>query len=127
MDATRAGGLLAWQYRNYPRAHRDRRNLALHAVTAPLFVAGTCALGLAPLVDPWLLAFAAPALSLPLLAQGRGHRLEEHRPAPFQGPADFVVRLFVEQWITFPRYVLSGGFGAAWRTAGASGSPPVHA
>ena len=26
-------------------------------------------------------------------------------------------RFFVEQWITFPRYVLSGGFSRAWREA----------
>jgi hypothetical protein len=118
MSPSREGGLLAWQLRNYPAGHRDRRNLALHAATAPLFVAGTCALVLTPLAGPWLLAFAVPALLLPLLAQGRGHRLEASRPSPFLGPGDFAARLFVEQWVTFPRYVLSGGFARAWREGG---------
>ncbi len=115
MDPSREGGLLAWQFRNYPNGHRDRRNLAVHAATAPFFVAGTCALVLAPFTSSWLLAFAVPAVALPLFLQGRGHRLEANRPAPFHGPGDFVVRLFVEQWVTFPRYVLSGGFSRAWR------------
>jgi hypothetical protein len=118
MAPSREGGLLAWQFRNYPSGHRDRRNLALHAATAPLFVAGTCAVVLAPFASPWLLAFAAPAIVVPLIAQGRGHRLESSAPLPFLGPADFAMRLFVEQWITFPRYVLSGGFANAWRAAG---------
>ena len=26
-------------------------------------------------------------------------------------------RILAEQWITFPRYVLSGGFARAWRSA----------
>ncbi len=119
MDPSRDGGLLAWQYRNYPSAHRDRRNLAVHAATAPLFVAGTCAVLLAPFTHPWLLAFAVPALALPLALQGRGHRLEASPPSPFLGPGDFVARLFVEQWVTFPRFVLGGGFAAAWRASGA--------
>lgn len=125
MDPTREGGLLAWQYHHYPEGHRDRRNLAIHAVTAPLFVAGTCALVLAFLASAWLLAFALPALVLPLALQGRGHRLEASRPIPFRGAGDAAARLFVEQWVTFPRFVLGGGFGRAWRAARPHGSAPV--
>jgi hypothetical protein len=29
---------------------------------------------------------------------------------PFDGAADFVSRFVVEQWVTFPRFVLSGGW-----------------
>ncbi len=122
MDPSREGGLLAWQFENYPKGHRNRRNLALHAATAPLFIAGTCAVVLAPFASTWFLAFAVPAVVLPLVVQGRGHRLEANPPSPFQGPGDFAARLFVEQWVTFPRYVSSGGFARAWREAGA-GSP----
>jgi hypothetical protein len=119
MDPSREGGLLAWQFRNYSKGHCNRRNLALHAATAPLFVAGTCAVALAPFTSIWLLVFAVPAMALPLVVQGRGHRLEANPPSPFLGPGDFAARLFVEQWVTFPRYVLSGGFARAWREAGA--------
>ena len=117
MDTTREGGLLAWQLRGYPDAHADRRNLAIHALTAPLFLAGTAAILLAPFFGRWLFAAGLPAVFIPVAAQGRGHRLEARPPVPFRGPADVAVRLFVEQWVTFPRFVLGGGFARAWRAA----------
>jgi len=40
----------------------------------------------------------------------RGHRGEREAPVPFDGAADFVSRFVVEQWVTFPRFVLSGGW-----------------
>jgi hypothetical protein len=117
MDTTREGGLLAWQLRGYPRAHADRRNLAVHALTVPVFMAGTGAILLAPFLGTWLVAVGLPAMLIPVAAQGRGHRLEADPPAPFHGPSDLAARLFVEQWITFPRFVLGGGFARAWRAA----------
>ena len=41
--------------------------------------------------------------------------LEKNPPVPFAGPLDVVARIFGEQWLSFPRYVLSGGFAKAWR------------
>jgi len=120
-ESTREGGLLAWQLRGYPKTHSHRRNLLVHATTAPLFLAGTVALVLSPLAGAWLLALAFPAMVLPLVLQGRGHRLERNLPAAFRGPADFAIRLFVEQWVTFPRFVLTGGFARNWRA-----SAPPH-
>jgi hypothetical protein len=125
MDATREGGLLAWQLREYPKGHRDRRNLLVHAVTVPMFMAGTCALLVAPFSGTWLLAIAVPAMILPVALQGRTHRLEATAPVPFRGPLDIVARLFFEQWVTFPRFVLGGGFARNWRaSAGQGGRRP---
>jgi hypothetical protein len=45
-----------------------------------------------------------------LVAQGRGHRLEREAPEPFKGAGDFVSRFIAEQWVTFPRFVLSGAW-----------------
>jgi len=53
-----------------------------------------------------------------LVAQGRGHRFEPETPTPFDGPVDFVSRLFAEQWVTFPRFVLSGGGSRNLKDAG---------
>ena len=114
---TREGGLLRWQWSLYPGAHRDRRNLALHALTAPLFLLGTCALLSSPFLGWRAAAAGAVAMIVALVAQGRGHKLEATTPAPFLGPLDVVRRFFVEQWITFPRYVVTGEFAAAWREA----------
>jgi len=125
MDATRDGGLLAWQLREYPKSHRDRRNLLVHAVTVPLFMAGSCALALAVFSGTWLLVVALPGMLLPIALQGRTHRLEAVAPIPFRGPVDVAARLFVEQWITFPRFVLSGGFVRNWRASAAPGPEAV--
>ncbi len=51
--------------------------------------------------------------------QGVGHRHEPVPPEPFRGPLDAVARILCEQWVTFPRFVLSGGWFRAWRREGA--------
>ncbi|MBF5041639.1 terminase [Aggregicoccus sp. 17bor-14] len=113
----REGNLLSWQWSLYPEAHRTRRNLVLHALTAPLFIAGTSALALSPFLGVGAAAGGLLGVVGAAAAQGRGHAGEPARPAPFRGPGDVVARLFVEQWVTFPRFVLSGGFARAWREA----------
>jgi hypothetical protein len=110
--------LLAWQYRVYPEGHRDRVNLLLHLITAPLFCVAMIgfvifAVWRAPLASiGWaLVAFAV------LVLQARGHAREATPPHPIKGPGDLIARFFAEQFITFPRYVLGGGWLAAWRAA----------
>jgi len=73
------------------------------------------------------LAIAVPALLIPVALQGRTHRLEARAPLPFRGPLDFAARIVAEQLITFPRFVLAGGFSSAWRaSAGAPRRGPLH-
>jgi len=36
---------------------------------------------------------------------------------PFTGPLNAMSRIFLEQWVTFPRFVLSGGWSHAMRAA----------
>ncbi len=116
MNVTREQGLLVWQWSNYPYGHRERQNLAVHALTAPLFILGTCAIPLAPiLAAPWLAAWGLGTMLATLALQGRTHKREKTPPAPFRGPLDALARFFAEQWVTFPRYVLSGEFARAWR------------
>jgi len=114
---TREGGLLRWQWLLYADGHHDRRNLLLHAATNPLFLAGTCALLASPLVGVPYAGAGVGVMLVAMMAQGKGHSLEKTAPVPIRGPADLLARFFVEQWITFPRFVLSGGFAAAWRSA----------
>jgi hypothetical protein len=49
--------------------------------------------------------------------QGRGHRGEPVPPVPFSSSGNALARIFLEQWITFPRFVLSGGWSRALRGA----------
>lgn len=112
--------LLSWQWQGYSTAHRDRRNLLLHLVTAPIFAAGFAMSLAAPLLGGWLALWGLVAMVAVLVVQGRGHRDEATAPVPFTGPADFVTRFVAEQLITFPRFVLGGGFRRAWRAAAAT-------
>jgi hypothetical protein len=47
--------------------------------------------------------------------QGIGHKREAAPPIAFEGPIDVVTRIFVEQFVTFPRFVLTGGWWRALR------------
>jgi Protein of unknown function (DUF962) len=107
----REGGLIAWQWQGYADNHRGRFNLLLHLVAVPAFIAGILAFVRLLIAGHWL------AAGIPLLlavvafgVQGLGHSREAMAPVPFDGPLDFLGRVFVEQFITFPRFVLSGQF-----------------
>lgn len=108
--------LFRWQWEGYARYHRSRANLLLHIVVVPLFLAGNVML-VVSLVQGWwiaaLLSVAAMVASIAL--QGRGHGQEAEPPVPFSSPGNAVGRIFLEQWVTFPLYVLSGGWWRALR------------
>lgn len=116
--------LLRWQWRGYARNHQHPRNLLLHIVAVPMFMAGTVlgAYGLLRLNLP-AIALGLVCMGMSMALQGRGHRLEAHAPEPFAGPADIAGRILAEQWITFPRYVLSGQW---WRALAGRGTAPVR-
>jgi hypothetical protein len=110
---------LAWQWQHYPGNHADRRNLVIHLITVPIFWGGTVAMLGAPLaggLTAMASSFAAGLVMcvVAMAAQGRGHKLETVPPIPFRGPVDVIARIFVEQWLTFPRFVLSGQIARAW-------------
>lgn len=111
----REGGLLSWQRAGYHEFHGDRRNLLLHVVTVPLFWAGTLVALTGPLLSLWLFPVGLVGCALAVAAQGAGHGRERNPPIPFRGPLDVIARIVAEQWITFPRFVLDGGFSRAWR------------
>ena len=94
---------------DYPRFHQNRTNLLIHIVAVPVFIWGGVYAVSAAFDGRWL-AFGT-ALLLPLgsiAAQGIGHKKEPNPPLPFDGPGDFVQRIFVEQFYRFPKFVLTG-------------------
>jgi len=110
--------LLAFQRETYPLAHASRTNLVLHACTQPLFVVGL-SMPFAALAAgrPAYALVGVALMGLAAVAQGVGHKGEVNPPAPFRSKVDVVARLFAEQLVTFPRFVLSGGFRRAWASA----------
>jgi len=110
--------LLRWQWEGYPRYHRSRVNLVLHIVVVPFFLIANVALIVALVQRAWLMAVVAVvAMVVSVALQGRGHRQEPTPPEPFTSPVNALSRIFFEQWVTFPRFVLSGGWSHAMREA----------
>jgi len=117
--------LLAWQWTDYIAKHRDRGNLLVHIVAVPLFIVASLGLLYAAIVGSVKCAgLALVGLVISIVVQGRGHGREREAPTPFAGAGDFVTRLLAEQWITFPRFVLSGAWYA--NLTRARQSPPAQ-
>jgi len=105
----REGGLIAWQWRDYGRNHTDKLSLVLHMLGVPMFIAGVFAAFRHVLYGNLIgIAVALVVVVLGFAIQGIGHKREAEQPVPFDGPADFMARVFTEQFVTFPRFVLTG-------------------
>jgi len=114
----RIAELIRWQWAGYARYHQSRANLLIHIVAVPLFLLGTLGFAAALVqLSAMLLGVSLGCVIVAIALQGRGHRMEPVPPEPFSGPVNFIARLFLEQWITFPRFVVSGGWSAALRKA----------
>ena len=108
--------LLHRQSEGYARYHRSRFNLLLHIVLVPVFLMGNVALLVAFIQRSWLTGIVAVvAMVLAFALQGLGHRQEPVPAEPFTSPVNAVTRIFLEQWVTFPRFVFSGGWWRALR------------
>ena len=108
--------LLQWQWQGYTRYHQTRANLLLHLVVVPLFLVGQVGVVLALFQGSWAMALASlGAMGLSVAAQGRGHAMEPVPSVPFTSRWNAVQRILLEQWVTFPRFVWSGGWARAWR------------
>lgn len=116
------GQLPRRQWEGYPRYHQSRFNLLLHIVVVPWFLLGNLALLAGLFQGSWPLASAGiMAMVMSVALQGRGHSTEPNPPEPFTGPANALARIFLEQWVTFPRFVLSGRWLRALRAAPGGG------
>ncbi|MEZ5701128.1 MAG: Mpo1-like protein [Burkholderiaceae bacterium] len=111
------GELLRWQWEGYPKYHAAKLNLLIHIVAVPGFLVGNLLLVLMLAEGQWGRAAGALLLmAVSFLAQGVGHAKETHPAEPFTSPLNAIGRIFLEQWVTFPRFVLTGGWGKALRT-----------
>lgn len=104
---------------DYAAFHRNRVNLVVHLVAVPGFVLGVLLAAWWLLSGSWTLAAGALALAgLSMAAQGWGHSLEADQPQSFASAGDGLRRIFTEQFVTFPVFLLSGGWLRAWHHSG---------
>jgi hypothetical protein len=110
--------LLQWQREGYPQFHGHKGNLLLHIFAVPAFVASTLSF-VVSLVSLQIVGavVSAVAMAVTFGIQGAGHKREATPAIPFDGPGDAISRIFAEQFITFPWFVLSGGWSRAFRKA----------
>lgn len=100
----------------YPHFHQDRLNLVLHIVAVPVFALAPLGVVGSLVAGQWLGAMLFALLPVASLAvQGYGHKREANPPLPFEGPGNFAKRILTEQYVTFPRFVLSGAWARALR------------
>jgi uncharacterized membrane protein YGL010W len=110
--------LLSWQWDGYPQFHRDRVNLAIHIVAVPFFIASAIVLAASLATTRWVVAGVSLfTLAVAFFVQGMGHGREVIPAIPFSGLTDAVTRIFAEQFITFPRFVMTGAWSAAFQKA----------
>lgn len=110
--------LITLQWQDYGRVHRSRTNLILHLVAVPAFLLANAMLAVCLVLGHWLLAgLGMLAMLVAFAAQGLGHARETERPVAFTSPWNLLLRTFIEQWITFPRFVLSGGWASAFKAS----------
>src|ERR1700680_4204568 len=101
---------LADQLNAYPRVHTARANLLIHIVAVPVFDLAVVGAVASLATRSWVAAAGGAVVAVAAFAaEGRGHALEPEAPIPFAGPRNALGRIFGEQFITFPRFVLSGG------------------
>lgn len=107
--------ILRRQWLDYPKTHANRMNFMVHLIFIPVFMAGTVSLcfGLYALSLAASLAGLA-AMGLAMAIQGWGHRQEALPPEPFTSGVNALIRILLEQWLTFPAYVLC----LMWKKAG---------
>src|SRR4051812_14690791 len=98
------GELTAWAWRETPPVHSSTGNLLIHIVAVPMFVLGHALLIAAFAASWWLLPAGASCVVASLALQRVGHSIEPQAVHPFQGPRDFVRRLYVEQFCNFWRF-----------------------
>jgi len=107
--------LLESQWNDYAERHKNKTNLLIHIVAVPVVwlatiqAVGALMLMLMPgVAGLGVLFWALVLIGLALFAQSRGDAMEAIKPAPFTNAKEFAIRLAAEQYVTFPRFVLTG-------------------
>ena len=114
-NAMSLGQLAAWAWRETPPVHRSPGNLLIHIVAVPMFVVGHALVLVGIAMSRWLLVAGGVSIVVSIALQRLGHSMEPQPVHPFEGPRDFVRRLYVEQFYNFWRFLFSGGWLASLR------------
>jgi hypothetical protein len=108
--------LLAWQWDGYQEYHQSKANLLIHIVAVPAFLLANLHFIFRLIDGSYLMAsLSLIGMIASIAVQGIGHKKESTPSIPFSSAGNAISRLLLEQWINFPRFVLTGGWWRAWR------------
>ena len=108
--------VLDQQWNGYEERHRNKANLLIHIVTVPLVwfaalqVFGGLILMLIGVGGLKMWIYAAILVTIALVAQRQGNAMEQAKTVAPANPKDFAIHAAAEQFVTFPRFVLTGGW-----------------
>jgi uncharacterized membrane protein YGL010W len=106
--------LIEWQWKGYAQYHTAKLNLILHIVFVPLFIWGNVGLIASVLRFQWMGAVASLlVMAFAFAMQGIGHKVEPTPALPFSSASNATKRILIEQWVTFPKFVISGAWWKA--------------
>lgn len=106
--------ILNQQWSDYAERHRNKLNLLIHIGTVPLvWIAGLQVVGGLILMLIGVGGFstlltAAFLVAVALFAQAYGNSLEAVKPRTHADAKAFALNAVAEQFVTFPRFVLTG-------------------
>lgn len=101
--------ILEWQWEGYTRYHRSHFNLWVHIVTVPVFIASFMIFFFALITRDIQTVILSPlTMSIAFGLQGVGHSKEPTPASPFTSISNAIIRILLEQFITFPKFVFSG-------------------
>jgi hypothetical protein len=108
--------ILDRQWEGYDKYHRSRINLWTHVFAVPVFIFGTLSLLVSIInVNALLSLISIGIMAAAMGIQGFGHKKEALPAAPFTSAKNAVIRIFLEQLYTFPKFLLSGKWYSALR------------
>jgi len=109
--------LIEKQWSDYEDRHRNRNSLLIHIVAVPVFwiatfqaVGGLFILLLGVPGALGMVFWSLVIMAASLFAQDLGHKMEQAAPERFTSAGDFALRIAAEQYVNFPRFVLTGGW-----------------
>ncbi len=103
--------LIRWQWKDYSLFHASKLNLLIHIVAVPVFLVANVSLVLALLQgNVWRVVGSLIEMLIAFGVQAIGHGKESNPSIPFSSSTNAFGRIFIEQWINFPRFVLSGAW-----------------
>ena len=111
--------MLAWQWQGYISYHQSRVNLVIHWLAVPLFITATFTMFLALIhAEISNAILAGLAMAIAMLLQGFGHAAESLPVQPFKNVKQAVLRVLLEQFVTFSRFLWSGNWWLAYQASG---------